>query len=136
MLLAQKEITASVVSNRSQRLGRALMMGIAPLTACGMATINQIAPGRAILGIGTGNLSLKLLELIPGPDTDPAVLAGMEASLAATRFAPLGAIRWQVVPLMLPARSDSNYDPDKNRATLANAKAIGENSQAAAAKAK
>jgi hypothetical protein len=33
VLLAQKEITASVVSNRSQRLGRALMMGIVPLTA-------------------------------------------------------------------------------------------------------
>ncbi len=33
VLLVQKEITASVVSIRSQRLGRALMMGIAPLTA-------------------------------------------------------------------------------------------------------
>jgi hypothetical protein len=51
------------------------------------------------------------------------LLAGMEASLAATRFAPLGAIRWQVVPLMLPVRSDGTYDPAKNRAMLADAKA-------------
>ena len=33
VLLAQKEITASVVSSQSQRLGRALMMGIVPLAA-------------------------------------------------------------------------------------------------------
>ena len=51
------------------------------------------------------------------------LLAGMEASVAATRFAPLGAIRWQVVPLTLPARTDGKYDPAKNRATLADAKA-------------
>lgn len=51
------------------------------------------------------------------------LLAGMEASAAATQFAPLGAVRWQVVPLVLPARSDGDYDQAKNRATLANAKA-------------
>ena len=51
------------------------------------------------------------------------LLAGMEASLAATRYAPFGAIRWQVVPLVLPARSDGKYDPAKNRATLADKKA-------------
>src|SRR5208282_1896402 len=28
---------------------------IAPMTACSIATINQLAPGRTILGIGTGN---------------------------------------------------------------------------------
>lgn len=36
---------------------------IAPLTACGMATINQIAPGRAILGIGTGNTTRRTLGM-------------------------------------------------------------------------
>ena len=35
--------------------------------------------------------------------------------MAATRFAPLGAICWQVVPLTLPARTDGEYDPAKNR---------------------
>ncbi len=51
------------------------------------------------------------------------LLTGMEASVAATRFTPLVAIRWHVVPLLLPARSDGKYDPAKNRATLANPKA-------------
>jgi 5,10-methylenetetrahydromethanopterin reductase len=36
---------------------------IAPLTACGMATINQLAPGRAILGIGTGNTTRRTLGM-------------------------------------------------------------------------
>jgi len=51
------------------------------------------------------------------------LLAAMEASVAATRFAPLGAIRWQVVPVSLPARTDGKYDPAVNQATLADAKA-------------
>jgi hypothetical protein len=51
------------------------------------------------------------------------LLAGMEASLAATRFEPLGAIRWHAIPLRLPARTDGKYDPAANRAALANAKA-------------
>lgn len=36
---------------------------IAPLTACGMATINSLAPGRAILGIGTGNTARRTLGM-------------------------------------------------------------------------
>lgn len=36
---------------------------IAPLTACGMATINQLAPGRAILGIGTGNTTRRTMGM-------------------------------------------------------------------------
>ncbi|MGA8058644.1 MAG: LLM class flavin-dependent oxidoreductase, partial [Candidatus Binataceae bacterium] len=28
---------------------------IAPVTACAIATINALAPGRVVLGIGTGN---------------------------------------------------------------------------------
>ena len=51
------------------------------------------------------------------------LLAGMEASVAATRFAPLGAIRWRVVPVLLPARTDGQYDPVQNRATLDDKKA-------------
>jgi len=51
------------------------------------------------------------------------LLAGMEAAAAATRFAPLGPIGWHVVPLKLPARTDAQYDPAANRATLANEKA-------------
>ena len=36
---------------------------IAPLTACGMATINQLAPGRAVLGIGTGNTTRRTMGM-------------------------------------------------------------------------
>ncbi|MGE3391941.1 MAG: LLM class flavin-dependent oxidoreductase [Gammaproteobacteria bacterium] len=36
---------------------------IAPLTACGMASINALAPGRAILGIGTGNTTRRTLGM-------------------------------------------------------------------------
>jgi alkanesulfonate monooxygenase SsuD/methylene tetrahydromethanopterin reductase-like flavin-dependent oxidoreductase (luciferase family) len=36
---------------------------IAPLTACSIASINAIAPGRAILGIGTGNTARRTLGM-------------------------------------------------------------------------
>ena len=36
---------------------------IAPLSACGMATINSIAPGRAIMGIGTGNTTRRTMGM-------------------------------------------------------------------------
>lgn len=36
---------------------------IAPLSACGMATINALAPGRAIMGIGTGNTTRRTLGM-------------------------------------------------------------------------
>ena len=36
---------------------------IAPLNACGMATLNQIAPGRVIFGIGTGNTTRRTLGM-------------------------------------------------------------------------
>ena len=36
---------------------------IAPVTACAMATINALAPGRAVLGIGTGNTARRTLGM-------------------------------------------------------------------------
>ncbi len=51
------------------------------------------------------------------------LLAGMQASVAATRFTPLDGFAWHTVPLLLPVRSDGKYDPAANRATLANAQA-------------
>ena len=36
---------------------------IAPMTACSIATINQLAPGRTILGIGTGNTARRTLGM-------------------------------------------------------------------------
>ena len=36
---------------------------IAPLSACGMATINSLAPGRVIMGIGTGNTTRRTLGM-------------------------------------------------------------------------
>ena len=36
---------------------------IAPVTACNFATLNVLAPGRVILGIGTGNTSRRTLGM-------------------------------------------------------------------------
>jgi 5,10-methylenetetrahydromethanopterin reductase len=36
---------------------------IAPVTACGVATINALAPGRVVLGIGTGNTARRTLGM-------------------------------------------------------------------------
>lgn len=36
---------------------------IAPLSACGMATLNSLAPGRAIMGIGTGNTTRRTMGM-------------------------------------------------------------------------
>jgi 5,10-methylenetetrahydromethanopterin reductase len=36
---------------------------IAPLSACGMATINSLAPGRAVMGIGTGNTTRRTMGM-------------------------------------------------------------------------
>jgi len=36
---------------------------IAPMTACSIATVNQLAPGRTILGIGTGNTARRTLGM-------------------------------------------------------------------------
>ncbi|RLA49232.1 MAG: hypothetical protein DRQ97_01320 [Gammaproteobacteria bacterium] len=36
---------------------------IAPLSACGIATINSLAPGRAIMGIGTGNTTRRTMGM-------------------------------------------------------------------------
>ena len=36
---------------------------IAPVTACAMASLNELAPGRAILGIGTGNTARRTLGM-------------------------------------------------------------------------
>ena len=36
---------------------------IAPVTACAMATINAFAPGRVVLGIGTGNTARRTLGM-------------------------------------------------------------------------
>src|SRR5262247_3117163 len=39
------------------------MSRIAPLTACAIASINALAPGRTILGIGTGNTARRTLGM-------------------------------------------------------------------------
>jgi 5,10-methylenetetrahydromethanopterin reductase len=36
---------------------------IAPLSACGMATINSVAPGRVVMGIGTGNTTRRTMGM-------------------------------------------------------------------------
>jgi hypothetical protein len=37
------------------------------------------------------------------------LLAGMEASVAATKLAPAGAVRWRTCPLLLPPRTDGDF---------------------------
>src|SRR4030095_13153302 len=57
---------------------------IAPVTACNFATLNMLAPGRVIMGIGTGNTSrrtlgmpaAKLAELRPHVDVCRGLLRG------------------------------------------------------------
>lgn len=48
--------------------------------------------------------------------------AGMEASIAATRFAPADRIVWRTVPVVLPLRTDPGYTLADSRAAMENAK--------------
>lgn len=48
--------------------------------------------------------------------------AGMEAAVAATRFAPADRIAWKAVPLLLPARNDPGYRPEDNLAKMKDVK--------------
>lgn len=38
---------------------------IAPVTACALGSLNQIAPGRLVCGIGTGNSARRAMGLAP-----------------------------------------------------------------------
>jgi len=46
------------------------------------------------------------------------LLAGMEAAVAATRFAPAETLQWRTAALRLPLRDDAGYTVAENRATL------------------
>ena len=48
--------------------------------------------------------------------------AGMEASVAATRYVPCERIEWRTVPIVLPARDDPGYTVEENRAKMADPK--------------
>ncbi len=53
---------------RSMRLGTAIAvpgLRLAPVAANGIATINRLAPGRCILGLGTGHTGMRLLGRKP-----------------------------------------------------------------------
>src|SRR5215469_7908982 len=50
------------------RLGTGVAIGgsrIAPVTACALGSLNQVAPGRIICGIGTGNSARRAMGLPP-----------------------------------------------------------------------
>jgi hypothetical protein len=49
------------------------------------------------------------------------LLAGLEASAAATRFVPAERIEWRTVPVVLPLRTDPGYTPADSRAYMLNA---------------
>lgn len=68
MLFSDVYATLALCATRTERI--ALGPGvtnpasrIAPVTACAMATVNALAPGRAILGIGTGNTARRTLGM-------------------------------------------------------------------------
>jgi alkanesulfonate monooxygenase SsuD/methylene tetrahydromethanopterin reductase-like flavin-dependent oxidoreductase (luciferase family) len=53
---------------RAMRLGTAVnvpALRLAPVTANGIATINRIAPGRCVLGLGTGHTGARMLGQTP-----------------------------------------------------------------------
>ncbi len=49
--------------------------------------------------------------------------AGMEASIASTKLAPVGPLRWRTFPLKMPVRTGSGYGVAENRATMADTRA-------------
>jgi hypothetical protein len=51
------------------------------------------------------------------------LLAGMEASIALTRFVPAGRIEWRTADVRLPLRSEPGYTSAESRATMANPQA-------------
>ena len=53
------------------------------------------------------------------------LFAGMAASVASTRFAPVGEIRWRTAKLLLPLRTDGRYAAERLRAVVTNPKASG-----------
>ena len=59
-------LALSAVKTKTISLGPGVtnpMSRIAPLTACAIASINALAPGRTILGIGTGNTARRTLGM-------------------------------------------------------------------------
>ncbi len=49
--------------------------------------------------------------------------AGMEASIASTKFAPVGSLQWRTFPLKMPLRTGSGYGVAENRAKMADTEA-------------
>jgi hypothetical protein len=48
------------------------------------------------------------------------LFAGMKASAASTRLAPVERIEWRIVPVQLTPRTDAGRDPEENRSKLEN----------------
>jgi alkanesulfonate monooxygenase SsuD/methylene tetrahydromethanopterin reductase-like flavin-dependent oxidoreductase (luciferase family) len=56
------------VSTKRAKLGTGVVIAgtrIAPVTACALGSLNQIAPGRIVCGIGTGNSARRTMGLPP-----------------------------------------------------------------------
>jgi hypothetical protein len=49
--------------------------------------------------------------------------AGLQASVASTKLAPVDSVRWRAVPVQLPVRTDAGFGMDENRSVLADASA-------------
>jgi 5,10-methylenetetrahydromethanopterin reductase len=57
-------MTAAAMKTRRIRLGAGVAVPstrIAPTMACGLASLNQLAPGRIDFGVGTGNTARSLM---------------------------------------------------------------------------
>lgn len=61
-------LTAAALSTRSIVLGTGVAIAgtrIAPVTACAIASVGALAPGRVVLGLGTGNSSRRAMGMPP-----------------------------------------------------------------------
>src|SRR5437016_8450476 len=59
-------LALSAINTRTIKLGTNVTnpsSRIAPVTACNFATLNALAPGRVVLGIGTGNTARRTLGM-------------------------------------------------------------------------
>ncbi|MGD0073124.1 MAG: LLM class flavin-dependent oxidoreductase [Candidatus Binataceae bacterium] len=63
-------LALAAVNTKRIKIGTGIAVAgtrIAPVTAHSIATINQLAPGRVFLGIGTGNTAMRVMGQLPMP---------------------------------------------------------------------
>jgi 5,10-methylenetetrahydromethanopterin reductase len=62
-------LTTIAAATKRVKLGTGVAVAgsrIAPVTACALGSLNQLAPGRVVCGLGTGNTARRAMGLAPG----------------------------------------------------------------------